>query len=235
MRLRTYGIWIIVVAILCLPGLALAEPGLWTGQIEISKVNEVGFGVTDTETTQEVTNPFDMRILLHEDAAGKVQLLSHVTLMQESYEENGEEMVRRVLLTDDSQLYKFEGVSRRDGEMVGIRLGSLFFDWDEGGMSASGTVQAGKTLEVSLTLSADHPHNPFRHLYHPDHRSGRDINRAITLTFASPLSDAPNARTAELSGKYEETITGIHNTPIRLEGSFQIERVSTIAVLNEAQ
>ncbi len=168
MRLRTYGMWIIAFAILCLPGLALAEPGLWTGQIEISKVNEVGFGVTDTKTTQEVSNPFDMRILLHEDADGKVQLLSHVTLVQERYEEDSadgtttQEMVHRVLVTDDSQLYKFEGVSRRDGDMVGIRLGSLFFDWDEGGMSAEGSIQSGKTLAVSLTLSADHPHNPFR-------------------------------------------------------------------------
>jgi len=215
--------------------------GLWIGQIEITQVNEVGYGTADTDTPRDVANPFDMRILLHVNAGEKVSLLRNVSLMQTRYDAEKadgttEEMVRRVLVTDDDQLYQYEGVVRRDGKMVGIRLGSIFFDFDPSldALPVSGKVRDGSSLTGSPSLSADHPHNPFRHLYHPDHRSGREVARKFTMTVGTGADvDKPNAAVSELSGGYEEIIEGLHKEPIRLKGTFHLERISTIAVLND--
>ncbi|MHC1629971.1 MAG: LamG domain-containing protein, partial [Methanoculleaceae archaeon] len=217
--------------------------GLWIGQIEISEVNEVGFGSADTDTPRDVTHPFDMRILLHVDAADNVRLLRHVTLMQKRYElenEDGttEEMARRVLVTDDNRLHEYEGVVRRDGKLVGIRLGSLFFDFDPSlnALPVDGIIRQGASLSGKLTLAADHPHNPFRHLYHPDLRSGRKIERHFTMDIPvdekSELED-PKEGVSELDGVYEEVISGLHKIPLKIKGTFHLERISTIQFLND--
>ncbi len=251
MSSRKCGLWpamLAIAVVLFLPGLSHGA-GLWMGQIEINQVNEVGFGVTDRETTRDVANPFDMPILLHEDAEGKVRLLRHVTLMQKRYEIDGttEEMVRRVLVTNDNLLSDYEGVTRRDGKLVGIRIGTLFFDFDQSlnELPVSGKIGVGD-VTGKLTLSADHPHNPFRHLYHPDHRSGRELRRDFTLTFAEVDPSNPNAEALELNGDYHETLTVAepppdepkgepHEISVKMKGTFQLERVSTIAVLNDKQ
>ncbi|ETR70995.1 MAG: hypothetical protein OMM_08408, partial [Candidatus Magnetoglobus multicellularis str. Araruama] len=85
------------------PKWALEQAGLWIGQIEINQVNE-----TMNPEPQDVANPFDMRILIHVNAAGEARLLKEVTMMKKSYtiEENGEtlDMTDIVLITDDSLL-----------------------------------------------------------------------------------------------------------------------------------
>jgi hypothetical protein len=37
----------------------------------------------------------------------------------------------------------------------------------------------------------------------------------------------------QLRGIYRETITGLHNRAISIQGSFQLEKASTVAVLND--
>ncbi len=236
------------------PAWASVLSGLWIGQIEISQVNETGFGTADTETPRDVRSPFDMRILLHVDAGENVSLLRHVTLMQkvdEIEKDDGttEERGRRVLVTDDNRLHEYEGVVRRDGKLVGIRLGTLFFDFDPSlnKLPVDGKIREGASLTGALTLSADHPNNPFRHLYHPDLRSGREVNRHFTLTIATDEEaelDEPKAGVLELNGVYEESIYGLvyNKKPgdnddidigIRMKGTFRLERVSVIPLLNE--
>ena len=225
------------------PQWASVLSGLWIGQIEITAVSEVGYGSTDTETPYDVANPFDMTLLLHVDDREAVRLLRHVTLMQRRFtveNEDGttEERVRRVLITDDDRLYDYEGVVRRDGKLVGVRLGSLFFDFDPNlnALLINGGVRAGGVLSGDLTIAADHPHNPFKHLYHPDHRSGRNLHRAFTLTIDPDVDvERPQAGAFELAGVYEETFEGLHKLPIRLKGNFQLERVSIIPVLNDGE
>ena len=220
--------------------------GLWFGQIEIAKVSEVGHP-TDTVTPTDVAHPFDMRILLHAEDANDdrvpetTRLLKKVTVMGERYtEDNGdgtvEERIRRVLLTDDSLLANYEGVIRRDGKMAGIRLGSAGFQFDPDldALDLAGTIGLGEVLEGAIVLDADHPVNPFRHKYHPDHRSGYEIARTFRLTFdAAANPDDPDSGVDAFEGDYEETIGGLHKIPIHIKGRFTINRVSLVSTLND--
>ncbi len=227
--------------------------GLWVGQIEIVQINEVGHP-TDTVTPTDVAHPFDMRILLHsedtdladETNAETVRLLKRVTVMGRRYEvevEDGvyEERIERVLVTDDSILGDYEGVSRRDGKLVGLRLGSAAFEFDDDPSAAeaetlelAGNIGLGQTLTAVLALDEDHPLNPFKHKYHPDHRSGFDLTRAITLTFDSAKDpDDADSGVNTFAGDYEEVIAGIHKIEIRARGRFTIDRVSMVPTLND--
>ena len=213
--------------------------GLWTGRIEINAVNEVG-SQTDTETPTPVANPFDMRILLHADAAGVVRLLRHVTIMQKRYTvpENGNtlEKVARILITDDALLPNYEGVVRRDGKLVGIRLANLAFVFDSPGNTwlLEGGIGFGGVVSGNLTLGQKHPTNPFMHRYHPDHREGRDIIRQFSLHFDNKPADLePGQGLYSLEGVYEETLWGLHKIPIRCSGAFTLERISVIDTLND--
>ncbi len=219
------------------------ETGLWIGQIEIDKVNEVG-SRTDTTTATQAPNPFDMRILVHSDAAGQVRMLREVTLMQKPYTvvEGGEtkEMVRRVLVTDDSLLSNYEGIVRRDGKLVGIRLGSAAFDFDSNmnDFPLTGTISPGASVTGTLVLAKTHPANPFRHKYHPDHRNdsdkGIEVTREFTMTFDQiPEGAEPEEGITSLKGTYQESVTGLHKIPIRAQGTFSLQRVSVIDKLNE--
>jgi alpha-tubulin suppressor-like RCC1 family protein len=221
------------------PTWASVLSGLWIGQIEINKVNET----TKTEP-QDVPNPFDMRILIHISADGTARLLKEVTLMKEPYvkEENGKsiDMVRNRLITDETLLSKYEGVIRRDGKLVGIRLTSLAFEFDpstSNEMELNGTVRGNSKLTANLTISENNPNNPFVHKYHPDHRTGRKIDRNITL-FINPVSDDdddPQSGEFKFEGVYDEILYGAHKLPIHLQGQFSLERVSGIHTLNDEE
>jgi len=138
----------VIFVIVLFPALVLAGTyqGLWIGQIELDKVNEVA-SKTDTNTLQPVKHVFDMTLLLHVDQAGMVRLLKNVTMMQKKEEVDGENIVRRVLITNDSLLPEYDGIVRRDGKLIGIRLGSLSYDFptDQTEMPLTGNLSPGLT------------------------------------------------------------------------------------------
>jgi len=211
---------------------ANSNKGLWVGQVEINKVNEV-VSQTDTQTPSDVKHPFDMNILLHVDMNGKVNLLRHVTLMQKV---ENDSTARRVLITDDTLLSAYDGVVRRDGKLVGMRMGSLGFEFepDKDSLELSGSVGAGQSLEGQMTMSENHPVNPFKHMYHPDHKKGIEIIRNIVLNFdETQSSNDPEKSKFNLVGTYNETITGLHKIPLKVQGVFNIQRISEIDKLNE--
>ena len=217
------------------PKWALEHAGLWIGQIEINQVNE-----TMNPEPQDVANPFDMRILIHVDATGEARLLKEVTMMKKTYtvEENDEtlDMADIVLLTDNSLLSEYKGVVRRDGKLVGIRLSSLLFEFDPpdvNDLRMNGKIREGSTLSAKLELSATHPNNPFRHVYHPDHKEGRKIFRKIALTIDTPDINDPKSGVFKFVGDYYETIEGLHKAPIKLKGRFSLDKVSGVLTLND--
>jgi hypothetical protein len=81
---------------------------------------------------------------------------------------------------------------------------------------------------------ADHPLNPYRHRYHPEHTTGYPITRAITLEFTPDDQDpdyvasglAETAGDNELSGLYTEVISGVSLRPITVTGYFKLHRLS---------
>ena len=209
-----------------------SSAGLWIGQIELNQVNEVGFKSTDSQTPKDVSSPFEMKIILHVDTAGTVNLLRQVTLMQKL--DQASNKVKRVLITDDNLLPDYEGVVRRDGKLVGIRMSTVFFDYDPvlNELPLNGAIGEGKTVSGMLYLSKDNPINPFKHLYHPDHKTGIDITREIKMTFDPQDINNPQSGVYNLKGIYEETLKGVHKIPIKMKGTFVLNRVSVIANLN---
>ena len=228
---------LIFLVIVLFPALVMAGNyhGLWIGQVELDKVNEVASD-TDTDTLQPVEHIFDMTILLHVDQSGVVRLLKNVTMMKETEEVDGEDVDRRVLITDDSLLSEYEGIVRRDGKLIGIRLGSLAYDFptDQTEMQLTGNLAPGSTLECTIVIDEDHPTNPFRHLYHPDHKQGKEITRQIKISISATQENTdPDDDQFSLSGTYQESISGLHKIPIKIAGNFSIHRISEVDVLNQ--
>lgn len=96
--------------------------------------------------------------------------------------------------------------------------------WDLSGGLGPNTVVS---TTAPLVLDPFHRSNPFRHAFHPQHGTGRDITRAITMTFDG------NASSGLLTGTYHESITGLAVFPIEVEGSLRLERIVDVAALAE--
>jgi hypothetical protein len=109
--------------------------------------------------------------------------------------------------------------------------------------------QLGPTATVSfdVPLDYDSDSNPFVHRYHPDHdnldarfqsklAAGREsltVRRTITLTFLSSVAGItdPAWGVTMLGGTYSETVTGLRSTPITVNGSFVLNRVTDAPTL----
>jgi hypothetical protein len=119
--------------------------------------------------------------------------------------------------------------ANRDGKKIDYRVeAAMFHDQVEltGSIGANGSAGV---LTGALTMAPDHPLNPYRHRYHPEHGAGYDFSRAMTLSFGVPLpgapsSDSPIASVGVLSGIYEEEISGLAQEPIRARGAFRLRR-----------
>jgi FMN phosphatase YigB (HAD superfamily) len=117
-----------------------------------------------------------------------------------------------------------------------MRISSVFFDFDEtlnelplmGGIGFSRAV-AGQTI-----IDKDHPRNPYRHKYHPDHRQGFKIVQDFMLTFdEQPAYVVSEDEILKYSGTFSVTLYGLHKVPVKGEGRFDMERVSLVGELNE--
>jgi hypothetical protein len=99
-------------------------------------------------------------------------------------------------------------------------------------------------------LDYDHPLNPFKHIYHPDHNNlderfeqklaeGKEsfsVTRSLSLEFTAtdPAGlNPPGWGETELGGTYRETITGVHRSAIQVSGNFRLVRVSPAAAVNQ--
>lgn len=96
-------------------------------------------------------------------------------------------------------------------------------------------------VEGSIYLPASFATNPFRHRRHPDHTIGLDILRHIRLDFASPSNSVERVGygVERIAGTYREEIIGLHkelgpdkDVGLRVEGTFELNRISRIDTLN---
>ena len=156
-----------------------------------------------------------------------------------------------VLLADHTLVPAYAGVAFRDGEAVGRRISAPEFDFAAPYVVCSGGFSGSVTC--TFTLGANHPTNPFLHKYHPDHdnldpryenvaQEAYAIEREIAVEFGTrypPDEDLtervppPGWGASMLGGTYTETLTGLHKTPIKVQGSFVLQRVSEADHLNE--
>jgi hypothetical protein len=157
---------------------------------------------------------------------------------------------RLVLITDDNLIPQFTGAVLRDSQTVGRRVCSVAFSFSQPILlAASGGFGVG-TFTCQVNLDYDDPLNPFKHRYHPDHDNldalyltklsegveSFTVTRQIKMQFTS--QDPDNLTVAgwgddQLGGNYSEVISGLHNQPIYISGTFRLKRVSTVAVLND--
>ena len=89
------------------------------------------------------------------------------------------------------------------------------------------------SVSGAVVLESDHPLNPYRHRYHPEHRDGVRVERRVTLRLLpddpDPLRSAFSINSvARLTGIYEEEITGLSLQPIRLRGAFRLVRLGDL-------
>jgi hypothetical protein len=155
-----------------------------------------------------------------------------------------------VLLTDDSLISMFGGAAVRDGVSVGRRLSSIGYDFPStttsNFLTLTGTFAIGDSLSGTLTMPPDHPTNPFKHKFHPDHDNlnarfdgptleAYSATRQVRLDFLASPPDGPAVPDFgynEMGGTYRETISGIHKNAIYVSGTFRLRRASLIAQLN---
>jgi hypothetical protein len=107
-------------------------------------------------------------------------------------------------------------------------------------------------LNGVIRMHYDDPLNPFVHRFHPDHNNLNErfqeenklpegsesftILREVNFEFfsTSPLgSSVPNWGYDIVGGVYTETLTGVHKSRINVKGTFQLNHVIDVAVLND--
>jgi hypothetical protein len=235
---------------------AQSHAGLWVGSATINAVSEAHAAnpAHPTPTKSEM----NLRLLLHVNTNGQTRLLKEVIQMWRdgTYTNDGsgnlvvDKPGRYVLLTDDTLIGQFQGATLRDGESVGRRLSTVGYDFPStpgnNYLNVSGSFAAGQTLSATLTLPHDHPNNPFKHKYHPDHDNlnarfdgpaveSFTVRRQVRLQLTAsppPGPAVPDYGYDELGGNYSEVITGLHKNPIHVAGTFRLRRAAHIAELN---
>lgn len=234
--------------------------GLWMGNALVNGVAEVNRDPTTVTPTQQ---PFPLRLLVHVDATGQARLLKEVIQLWEDgtyrTQADGTQVVdvpgRYVLVTDETLIGEFSGAGLRDGVPVGHRLSSAGLEFDGGPTQAlpmDGRFTPGGKLTTLILQEGDAPTNPFKHKYHPDHDNldprfeplasekalesftvRRDLELEFTTT-APGSRDDPALGHDRLEGVYRETLTGLHRHPIRVAGTFRLQRLTEITDLNPA-
>jgi hypothetical protein len=237
----------------------ISYAGLWVGDATITKVSQPA-NVSDPNTPTKTGSEFSFRLIMHAEDSGSVRLLSQVIQMwQEGTwkpdpNDLGKLIVDEpghfVLFTNDSLVSSYSGAAMRDGQLVGRRIASPAFPnltAAQGVMTGSAGAlnpSTGNTLSVGITLAPDDSTNPFRHLYHPDHKlpaQSYQVSRNITLTFSDedserrPITGVPTLGwgSSEIGGIYEEEITGLHRNALHIEGTFLLHKASNVGTLTQ--
>lgn len=211
-----------------------AAAGLWLGEVSLNAVNEASLGGTNTAPAG---GRFDFNVLLHVNATGDVRLLKDVTVMQKR--NSASNLTEIVLVTDDTLLSNYDGVVKRSGRLVGVRHSSAFYQFEGATLAMDGGVGSALLLQGTNSIPATLPTNPFRHRFHPVHKDPKDlkglpydIQRRIEFRFRESRV-LPGEGRERLSGKYRETITGLHKVPVVIEGDVRLERISVVSKLND--
>jgi hypothetical protein len=230
----------------------------WTNELgQLTNAVVLSYTNTPNENPTPVPGSFAQRIAFHVDTNGVVRLLSEVyQLMRPATtrtDSDGykieDEPAQLVLVTHRSRISDFTGSRLRDGTLAGRRISCPSFTFEGDGATnnfvvCSGSFGSGGTVTVGFGLTPDHPMNPFKHKYHPDHdnlsadfrlykEEAYSIFREVTLEFDDQGAGAkPAAGYTEVQGIYRERFRGLHRNPIMTSGRFVLRRISTIGELN---
>ncbi len=211
--------------------------GLWIGEASINKVGAVSAPDANPEQSSDV--PFKQRIILFVDDAGKATLLQQVYIVPGPAKDP-------VAMTYNSYNKTLTTNPPEQNLTNRISSATLPLDFAEEG---AGTLSPGSTTTFTVLLPFDAATNPFVHSYHPQHdnldpsfqqklpegQESYTITRSIELRVsASPAgSFAPGWGADILSGTYMETISGLKQQNIKIQGEFALHRISMIKTLQK--
>lgn len=236
------------------PTVSASRAGLWVGSAVIQAVSEPA-SVTDPLTPRPTGSSAQFRLIVHVDSTGTARMLQHVTLMwaNGTVDSQGNTVTpgQQVLVADDRLLGQFSGAALRDGVAVGRRISTVAFSHSTPIPFTGAFGDTTTPMNTTLVLGYDDPLNPFKHRFHPDHDNldarflrvlpegveSFTVRRDIQLAFSSTDLDglASSQYGGEImGGNYRETVTGLHRTPIVIQGTFRLNRVSLINTLNNA-
>ncbi|UCE58735.1 MAG: hypothetical protein JSU63_14980 [Phycisphaerales bacterium] len=192
------------------------QTGLWVGDVTVTDVESLTTPGEGTETA----SPFTFRIIIHKSADGTYSLLRSVVLL---WLDDGGGEGSHVLVTPGCE-------ELLDGQSIAPRLSAPNFSFD-GTVGLVGNFDTG--LVAMITLPPDHPLDPYRHVYHPEHAYGfaGGIERTLIFVFDGDGGGDPEWGATALGGTYIEDITGLHREMIRVSGRFEIRKVSPVASL----
>lgn len=224
--------------------------GLWAGYVTLNQVSEINSeGGDDADNPQDTGSEFTFRLLLHHDGSTTTKILNQAVevLDGENY----------VIYSDNIDNISSENCRRRiSAPAFGNFSGSkdtILMHKDLTANQGSFGVD-GSQFEVSWTMAADDPLNPFIHAFNHEHRTDNTsygsyaITRNITLTFGGGedgSEDFIGWGSSEIGGVYEETFQGLTRednpgTPdkneanIYVKGTFRLRKISDIKILNPA-
>lgn len=214
--------------------------GLWVGEVSLSEVNhpQIGTnGLWDTTIMEPVPLAFRFRLILHVASNGTARLLQRAILAWDD-----------ALATNGAYaLYADESLVPADCDDATRIASTAFHLMAPAALSGSMT----GTLTGTVTLDYNDPVNPFRHTYHPQHdnkdwdfsdtplSAGEEswtVQREITLVFdehAETEAEDPVWGHDAQSGTYTETMTGLRKHPVRVSGSFSLQRMGRIGELRQ--
>jgi hypothetical protein len=207
--------------------------GLWVGQVFVNQVNAPAYRTNDLLPTPA---PASFRVLIHVDGYSRASLLQQVVLawdtsLTDAQHTNG----MYALYANDS------GLPTDAGDVN--RISSVAFP-PMAPVPLTGNFT--NTLTGRVTIRFDDPVNPFLHRYHPllDNKDWgsqpytnavetRTIVRDLVLQFLPATNAPPNPAWGvdAASGIYQETLSGLRAQPIRLQGAFALQRLTTINTL----
>jgi hypothetical protein len=187
--------------------------------------------------SQDVTDAFPVRLILHVSDGAETTLLQQVFL--------GQHQETHFAATSEAAIRGNVPADEKTGEQIVGRVTSATFP-RKFANTQQGSMRQKLTFEVALGHDTDS--NPFYHRYHPDHdnwdaRYERKLDagvesyhivRDITLEYEDDMGIPDDAHLPGLdaiAGFYTEKITGLRNEPILMSGRFIIHRVSDAKTL----
>lgn len=242
---------------------APAHAGLWVGSVSLNQVSQPASANPAMPTNTASAFQFRLIVHVDSTGQARLlqkilQMWKPGTYKPDPNNTNVmvvDQPGRFVLLTDESLISSIAGLTGaalRDDQPVGRRLSTAAYG-NRAPVLLSGSGDFGadqSTFSCQTVLDYDDPINPFKHKYHPDHDNldarfqqklpdGQEsftVTRQIQLQF-SP-NDPDNLALAgwgdtQLGGKYTETITGLHNQPLYISGTFRLQLSSGVTVLND--
>ncbi len=224
--------------------------GLWVGSANINRVSQPS-NIGQPNTPMPTGSEFQLRLIVHVDAAGQPRLLQKVLqVWTDGTYTNDDFGIRYVDRPGSYRLFTDESYVSNSPPAV-RRISSAAFSFTNA-LRMSATASFGSNLSTnscSITNNFDDPLNPFKHRYHPDHDNlnanytGVLPNNVECFTFTRDLALAFTATDPQslpvagwgdnqLGGFYTEKITGVHRLQIFVTGPFRLRRVANTPVLN---